>query len=294
MSQYYDLNMTGPELEERLGKVLDNESAIADETTRAQNVEATIETEVLEEKERAQAAEATKQSVIADLDAIRSGAAKGATAIQQHQSLENYYTKTETNDVVNDNVHEAVIMIDTSTLVLSPDCLIPNVGANVTITATTKEAAEITIRDDHHVIAQNTGVSLTAVEPFIPTSEDYIEVYAVFAKNGVSHTVIQRLLVVKPIKYGAGLTVESATNNASARKTADGEISIVVPEGGGYLWLCVPDGMKLTKVLMTDVEMELEAPDTTVIPGYSVYRSTNMYDEGTVTVLLIGDKPYNV
>lgn len=39
-----------------------------------------------------------KQNRITDLDAIRSGAAKGATAIQSHQSLDAYATKTMLND----------------------------------------------------------------------------------------------------------------------------------------------------------------------------------------------------
>ena len=309
MSQFYDLNMTGPELTERLDKVLVNELAIGDEVTRAQAVEATkanandvytkaqtdaaIDADVLVETTRAQAVEATKQGVIEDLAAIRSGAAKGATAIQQHQSLENYYTKTETNDVVNDSVREAVGMIDTSTLVLSPDVVLPNIGANVTITANTGETADITIRDDHHVIAEGAGTELVAVEPFIPISEDFINIEAVFVKGGVSHTVPARLLVVQPVKYGAGLTVASATTNASARKTADGEYTFVIPDGGGYLWFCLPTGMKLSKALMTDVEMEIEPADTTTMPGYSVYRSTNEYEEGTVKVLLVGSDPYN-
>lgn len=373
MSQYYDLNMTGPELEERLGKVLANETAIADEALRAQGVEATkanasdvytkaqtdaaIDADVLVEKqraeaaeavkanasdvytkaqtdaaidadvlaerqraelaeagkanasdvytksqtdaaiqaesERAQAAEATKQGVISDLDAIRSGAALGSTALQQHQSLNNYYTKTETQEVVEDNVHDAVGMIDTSRLTLSPDVMLPNVGANVTIVATTGDAAEITIRDGHHVIAQGTGTELVAVESFIPTSESYIDIFAEFRANGITHTVTKRILVVTPVLYGAGLSVSSATNTASARKTADGEYQLDVPEGGGYLWFCLPSGMKLSKVLMTDVEMEMETPDTTTMPGYAVYRSHSQYEEGTVTVLLVGSDPYN-
>ena len=309
MSQYYNLNMTGPELTERLDKVLVNELAIDDEVARAQAVEATkanandvytkaqtdaaIDADVLVETTRAQAVETTKQGVIEDLAAIRSGAAKGATAIQQHQSLENYYTKTETNDVVNDSVREAVGMVDTSTLVLSPDVVLPNIGANVTITANTGETADITIRDNHHVIAEGAGTELVAVEPFIPTSEDFIKIEAVFVKGGVSHTVTARLLVVQPVKYGAGLTVASATANASARKTADGEYAFVIPDGGGYLWFCLPAGMKLAKALMTDVEMEIEPADTTTMPGYSVYRSTNEYEEGTVKVLLVGSDPYN-
>lgn len=372
MSQYYNLNMTGPELEERLGKVLANESAIADEALRAQGVEATkanasdvytkaqtdaaIDADVLVEKqraeaaeagkanasdvytkaqtdaaidadvlverqraeaaeavkanasdvytksqtdaaiqtesERAQAAEATKQGVVSDLDAIRSGAALGSTALQQHQSLANYYTKTETQEVVEENVHDAVGMIDTSRLTLLPDVMLPNVGANVTIVATTGEAAEITIRDGHHVIAQGTGTELVAVEPFIPTSESYIDIFAEFKANGITHTVTRRILVVTPIMYGAGLSISSATNVASARKTADGEYTLNIPEDGGYIWFCLPSDMKLSKVLMTDVEMEMELPDTTTMPGYTVYRSHSMYDEGTITVLLVGADPY--
>lgn len=42
-----------------------------------------------------------KQDVISDLAAIRSGAALGATSIQQHQSLTNYYTKTGVNTLLN-------------------------------------------------------------------------------------------------------------------------------------------------------------------------------------------------
>lgn len=320
MSQYYDLNMTGPELEERLGKVLENESAIADETTRAQNAEATkanaedvytkaqtdaaIDADVLAERqraeaaiqaesERAQAAEAMKQNVITDLDAIRSGAAAGSTAIQAHQSLDNYFTKTETQEAVTESVHEAVGMIDNSRLTLSPDVVLPNVGANVTIVATTSDAAEITIRDGHHVIAQSIGTELVAVEPFIPTSESFIDVIADFKANGITHTVTRQILVVSPVKYGAGLSVSSAITNATARKTADGEYTLNVPEEGGYLWFCLPSDMKLSKVLMTDVEMEMELPDTTTMPGYTVYRSHSMYDEGTITVLLVGADPYN-
>jgi hypothetical protein len=317
MSQFYDLNMTGPELEERLGKVLENESAIADETTRAQTVEASKANvdDLLAEMERAQAAEAekanaedvytkaqtdaaidaveaTKQDAISDLDAIRSGAALGSTAIQQHQSLANYYTKTETQEVVEDNVHDAVGMIDTSRLTLSPDVILPNVGANVTMVATTGSAAEITIRDGRHIIAQGTGDELVAVEPFIPTSESYIDIVADFHAAGITHSVTRRILVVPPVKYGAGLSVSSATNTATARKTADGEYTLNVPEDGGYIWFCLPSDMKLSKVLMTDVEMEMELPDTTTMPGYTVYRSHSMYDEGTITVLLVGADPY--
>ena len=339
MSQYYDLNMTGPELEERLGKVLANESAIADETSRAQNAEATkanaadvytkaqtdaaIDADVLAERQRAEAAEASKvnaadvytktqtdaaiqteseraqaveamkQNVITDLDAIRSGAAAGSTAIQVHQSLDNYFTKTETQEAVADSVHEAVGMIDNSRLTLSPDVVLPNVGANVTIVATTSDAAEITIRDGHHVIAQSIGTELVAVEPFIPTSESFIDVIADFKANGITHTVTRQILVVLPVKYGAGFSVASATTDASARRTADGEYTFNVPEGGGYLWFCLPTGMKLAKVLMTDVETEMELPDTTTMPGYTIYRSHNIYDEGTIKVLLVGSEPYN-
>lgn len=310
--------MTGPELEERLGKVLVNESAIADETTRAQTVEASKANvdDLLAEMERAQAAEAekanasdvyskaqtdaaidavetTKQDAIPDLDAIRSGAALGSTALQEHQSLDNYYTKAETQEAVTDNVHDAVGMIDTSRLTLSPDVVLPNVGANVTIVATTGSAADITIRDGRHIIAQGTGDELVAVEPFIPTSESYIDIFAEFKANGITHTVTKRILVVTPILYGAGLSVSSATNAASARKTADGEYTLNVPEEGGYLWFCLPSDMKLSKVLMTDVEMEMELPDTTTMPGYAVYRSHSQYEEGTVTVLLVGSDPYN-
>ena len=344
MSQYYDLNMTGPELEERLGKVLENESAIADETTRAQAAEASkanvddllaemeraqaaeaskanvddlfaemeraqaaeaekanasdvytktqTDAAIQTESERAQAAEATKQDAIPDLDAIRSGAELGSTALQEHQSLDNYYTKAETQDAVTENVHDAVGMIDTSRLTLSPDVVLPNVGANVTMVATTGSAAEITIRDGRHIIAQGTGDELVAVEPFIPTSESYIDIVAEFRAAGITHSVTRRILVVPPVKYGAGLSVSSATNTATARKTADGEYTLNVPEGGSYLWFCLPSGMKLSKVLMTDVEMEMELPDTTTMPGYTVYRSHSMYDEGTITVLLVGADPY--
>ena len=259
----------------------------ADVYTKTQT-DAAIQTE----SERAQAVEATKQDAIPDLDAIRSGAELGSTALQEHQSLDNYYTKAETQEAVADNVHDAVGMIDTSRLTLSPDVVLPNVGANVTMVATTGSAADITIRDGRHIIAQGTGDELVAVEPFIPTSESYIDIVAEFRAAGITHSVTRRILVVPPVKYGAGLSVSSATTNATARKTADGEYTLNVPEDGGYIWFCLPSDMKLSKVLMTDVEMEMEIPDTTTMPGYTVYRSRSMYDEGTITVLLVGADPY--
>lgn len=42
-----------------------------------------------------------KQDVITDLEAIREGAAKGATAIQEHQDLSNYALKTDIPDTSN-------------------------------------------------------------------------------------------------------------------------------------------------------------------------------------------------
>jgi hypothetical protein len=160
--------------------------------------------------------------------------------------------------------------------------------------ATTGSSADITIRDGRHIIAQGTGDELVAVEPFIPTSESYIDIVAEFRAAGIVHSVTRRILVVPPVKYGAGLAVSSATTNAaSARKTADGEYQLDVPEGGGYLWFCLPSDMKLSKVLMTDVEMEMELPDTTTMQGYTVYRSHSLYEEGTISVLLVGADPYN-
>lgn len=43
---------------------------------------------------------ATKQATIADLETIRQGAAKGMTAIQEHQSLTNYATKTYVSEAI--------------------------------------------------------------------------------------------------------------------------------------------------------------------------------------------------
>ena len=90
MSQYYDLNMTGPELEERLGKVLENESAIADETTRAQTAEASKANvdDLLAEMERAQAAEAEKANASDVYTKVETDAAIDADVLAERQRAE--------------------------------------------------------------------------------------------------------------------------------------------------------------------------------------------------------------
>lgn len=51
---------------------------------------------------------AGKQDSISDLETIRSGAAKGATALQEHQSLENYYTKAQVDSLVADSTSSII------------------------------------------------------------------------------------------------------------------------------------------------------------------------------------------
>ena len=93
------------------------------------------------------------------------------------------------------------------------------------------------------------------------------------------------------IYYGAGTTSDAAINTVGSPKTSpSGTYNITVPAGGGYLWWKVPASMSITKISMSGFDVPMNAFENIAVNelSYKLYRSSNSYQAGSLTVVMGG------
>jgi plastocyanin len=265
MSQYHDLQMTGPELDDRLAQVLTNEQAIGEETEARQQADQTLQ---------------------GNIDA--------------KANVSDVYTKTEADDTI-----DAAVMVEKTraegaeaqldnqivfndaelSLVADPDIVKLNVGANITFVAESSVAAHIVIMQGAHIIKEGDGTSLSTTHALIPEALGVTTFIAIFTKNGLSRAVTKDVYSVSPALYGAGATYAAAVSEKIVLDPK-GKYNITA-SAGDYIWLCIPASMTIDQVLMGSVEMQFNEPDTTTLAGYKIYRSTEAYQAGTYEIEIV-------
>lgn len=115
--------------------------------------------------------------------------------------------------------------------------------------------------------------------------------------DGVTKTNTATVQAVFPKYYGssakASITVDDIVapgqfvKQPVATGTA-GSASVNVKEGE-YMWLCVPDGMKINTVKSSGFDVPMEKPivvATKQSGNYNCYRSSSTYKAGTVNIVI--------
>ena len=292
MSQYHDLQMTGPELDDRLAQVLTNEQAIADETTRAESVEATkanasdvytkteaddaIDAAVLVEKERAEGAEQTLQE---NIDA------EAGTRAQEDEGLQG-----QINEIVSG---------DTTVNLASSNAAVFADGENkaVNFTATSEPTpATVTFKEKNSggegetVENVNSHVFPVTVKSDSQVTKTYQATFIVAGVNkGVREATVK---LVYPVFVGAGSNYDGGSfTQVSVRPNPAGQYNITTALGDRLLF-DVPAGMTISKVLLyddpsfpTEVAVEPVASSRTGRDGsaYTCYQSVGTFAAGTHT-----------
>lgn len=102
-----------------------------------------------------------KQDVIEDLETIRSGAAKGATALQEHQDISHLASKGELQNLKNEVIaNEEVVAAAFNDV----NERINAISENVSGTTVTKEEFESTVETINQTISDNKSATDTAIE----------------------------------------------------------------------------------------------------------------------------------
>lgn len=276
MSQYYDLEMTGPELSERLDKVLDNEQALENVYTKSET-DAAIEVE----KDRAEAVEALKANV--------------ADVYTKQQTDEMIAAEAQLRQAGDENLQEQLDdILDGSsglTLTAMPELIQVGVASDVMLSArTTVSAQSISIKRDDTILTSGAGNRLDGVDHITPNAEGEIIYKASFEIGEANGDVTKVVHSVLPIFYGAGATYSDAQHQAPLRLSPIGSYTISVTTTGQYLFFIVPWSMKIDLVLMNGYQVPLDAPvedDVYMGYAYKMYKSANAYDAGTYELLIV-------
>ena len=241
----------------------------------------------------------TEEKLSAELlSAIASGGGGGAAlsdelgnsvllGVTQHRITERINHILEEFSTVQEQVNTIANQKAAISLTASPALLTVGEEAEITLLAETDiEASDIVIKRDGERIANDAGMTASAIDTLSCDREAEITYEAEFTIGGTVKKTRKKVTVVMPIFYGAGQSVENAVHIASARLTPAGVYNISINSSLSYLFFCVPASMSINRVMMNGFEVHFGNPRVVLMDGltYKVYQSSNTYDTGVVNV----------
>ena len=259
MSQYYDLNNTGKEVQERLEQVMPNKEAIRQETDKRENEDKELEERLKKytdsEKERAEKAEKGLQEQI---NAIVSDKAEVSFSVSPSAAFADGSKCT---------------FVFTASSSTTSDVQFGEQGGDVI-----EEASGVTRKDF--------SVELSSDKPLTKTYQASFTVAGV-SKGSKSATI----RLVYPVFYGAGKSYDNAhLVQLSTAQATPARTYQIATETGDRLYFEVPNGMSIGSVQLvdnpnfpTDVAMrEIESKRTGADgSAYRCYESVSTFSEGT-------------
>ena len=255
MAQNFDLQQTGPEVQERVNQVPVNTQDIATE------VQARI-----------------------DGDAAVMQECKAYTDVENERAVgvENNLQQ-QINDIVSGDA--------TVNLAASPTAIFADVESTINLTATTnKNASAIVIKQGSTVIGEGSGTSKSASDTVTPTEVGTIAYVAEFTISGNKRTANRSVSVVLPIYYGVGVEYPAEmTKDNTPRVPGSFNYANIATEAGQYLFFEIPDDKKLTALAVVsapaDTSLSFEQIESQR-EGYKAYRNVEPRGTGSYTYKL--------
>ena len=273
MAQNFDLNQTGPELQENVDQVPVNTQGIATEVQARIDGDAAVTEECKAytdaETERSQQAESDLHDYV-DAETARS------------QQVENSLQQ-QINDIVSGDA--------TVNLAASPSAIFADVESTINLTATTnKNASAIVIKQGSTVIGEGSGTSKSASDTVTPTEVGTIAYVAEFTISGNPRTANRSVSVVLPIYYGVGTEYPAEmTKDNTPRVPGSFNYANIATEAGQYLFFEIPDDKKLTALAVVsapaDTSLSFEQIESQR-EGYKAYRNVEPRGTGSYTYKL--------
>lgn len=214
---------------------------------------------------------------------------------------------TSTNPVQNKTVNAkfvelqneiAVINADKATFSLSRTSgnSLYFVGDTFTIKAAATcsvSANTITIKCGNSTIAsiQNakTATGSQTIDPTFSSAPTTINFTAEAVIGSVKKTASFSVGLVNPMYVGAGAVYTNVVNDShkqSVRTSASGTYNVTVASNGQHVFFVVPSSMTINKVTLSGFDFPLDAADTTSKSGYKIYKSSNTYKAGAISLVV--------
>lgn len=170
------------------------------------------------------------------------------------------------------------------------------VGDTFTIKATATcsvSANTIIIKCGNSTIAsiQNakTAIGSQAIDPTSSSTPTTINFTAEAVIGSVKKTASFSVGLVNPMYVGAGAAytdVVKDSHKQSARTSASGTYNVTVASSGQHVFFVVPSSMTINKVTLSGFDFPLDAADTTSKSGYKIYKSSNTYKAGAISLVV--------
>lgn len=231
------------------------------------------------------------------------GIQAGANKTVVDPTLSPTSTNPVQNKIVNAKLVElqneiAVINADKATFSLSRTSgnSLYFVGDTFTIKATATcsvSANTITIKCGNITIAsvQNakTATGSQTIDPTFSSAPTTINFTAEAVIGSVKKSASFSVGLVNPMYVGAGAVytdVVKDNHKQSARTSASGTYNVNVAFSGQYVFFVVPSSMTINKVTLSGFDFPLDAADTTSKSGYKIYKSSNTYKTGVISLVV--------
>lgn len=231
------------------------------------------------------------------------GIQAGANKTVVDPTLSPTSTNPVQNKIVNAKLVElqneiAVINADKATFSLSRTSgnSLYFVGDTFTIKATATcsvSANTITIKCGNSTIAsiQNakTAMGSQTIDPTYSSVPTTINFTAEAVIGSVKKSASFSVGLVNPMYVGAGAAYTAVVNDShkqSARTSASGTYNVTVASSGQYVFFVVPSSMTINKVTLSGFDFPLDAADTTSKSGYKIYKSSNTYKAGAISLVV--------
>lgn len=170
------------------------------------------------------------------------------------------------------------------------------VGDTFTIKATATcsvSANTITIKCGNSTIAsiQNakTAMGSQTIDPTFSSAPTTINFTAEAVIGSVKKTASFSVSLVNPMYVGAGAAYTDVVNDShkqSVRTSASGTYNVTVASNGQHVFFVVPSSMTINKVTLSGFDFPLDAADTTSKSGYKIYKSSNTYKAGAISLVV--------
>lgn len=231
------------------------------------------------------------------------GIQAGANKTVVDPTLSPTSTNPVQNKIVNAKLVElqneiAVINADKATFSLSRTSgnSLYFVGDTFTIKATATcsvSANTITIKCVNSTIAsiQNAKIAMGSqtIDPTFSSVPTTINFTAEAVIGSVKKSASFSVGLVNPMYVGAGAAYTAVVNDShkqSARTSASGTYNVTVASSGQYVFFVVPSSMTINKVTLSGFDFPLDAADTTSKSGYKIYKSSNTYKAGAISLVV--------
>lgn len=134
-------------------------------------------------------------------------------------------------------------------------------------------------------IASGTGKAVTGTENVNIGVSGTLTYLLTAVIGGVERMKEAQVVVVDPVYYGAGTSSLDITTKASARRSPAGRYNITAAQDD-YIMVLVPQGMTITGMRMSGIDIPLETPTGVIVDGlsYLCYQSSNQYDAGSYVI----------